>query len=102
VVLPDAAAAVDEDFIESAAVRLVRSRVAQVPLAEDGGCIAGGFQDLCHRGGREAHPLALENRVRDAGLELVPSSQEGTARRRACWTDMKICQADALLVQVIE
>src|SRR5689334_1607922 len=37
VILPDAAASVDEHFVETAMVGLVRFGIAEVPLAEDAG-----------------------------------------------------------------
>jgi hypothetical protein len=42
-----------------------------MPIAEDSGRIARSLERLRHCERREAHALALENRVRDAGVELV-------------------------------
>ena len=49
--LPDSAAAVDEHFIEPAAVGLIFGLIAEVPFAEDGGGVAGAFQHLGDGGG---------------------------------------------------
>ena len=46
--LADPAAAVDEDLVETAPARLIRSGVAQVPFAEDGGGIARTLEHVAH------------------------------------------------------
>ena len=52
-------------------------------LSNHAGGVAGGLEDLRERGGAEAHPLALVDRVGHAGLELVPAGHERRPRRRA-------------------
>ena len=44
--LPDAAAAVDIDFVKAAALRAIRLLVAEMPFAEDAGRVANGLQHL--------------------------------------------------------
>ena len=46
-------------------------------------------------------PLALEDRVRDPVLELVPPRQQRAACRRTSRADMKVGEANALGVQPI-
>ena len=52
--LADAARAVDEDLVEAAVLGLIGGLVAEVPLAEDAGGVAGGLEVLGERGGVEA------------------------------------------------
>src|SRR5207249_11724578 len=80
ITLANAARAMDKDLIEATFVGLVWSFVPQVPLAKNTGRVSRGFEHLRERGRFEAHPLAFENRVRDAGTELVAPGHERTAR----------------------
>ena len=74
--LADAAAAVDEHLVEAALAGPAVRLVAQVPLAEDAGPVAGRPEELGEGGGLGRQPLALADRVRHAVFELVPPGQE--------------------------
>ena len=100
--LADAAGAVDEGLVEAALVRLVGFLVAEVPLAEDAGGVAGGLEDLRQDGGVERHALAFEDRVRDAVLHRVPAGHQGRAGRRAGRADQEAGEASARVVQLVE
>ena len=95
--LPDSPAAMNEHLVETAPVRPAILFVAQVPLAEDAGRVAGVFQHLGDSGGFERQALALVNGVRDAVLELMPPGHQRRAGRRAGRADVKIREADAFL-----
>ncbi len=89
VALPDAASAMNEDFVETALIRLVFILVAQMPFAEDARGIPGLFQYISdsHRG--QAHTLALVNGVCFAVLELMFAGHQcaprwGTIKVRSC------------------
>ncbi len=71
IALADAAAAVDELLVEAATDRLEGRLVAQVPLAEDAGAVAGGLQDARDGHGLRIEALALEDGVGDAVAEFV-------------------------------
>src|SRR5215831_9011902 len=88
--LSDAAGPMDEDLIESAPTWLISVLIAEMPLAENPRCIAGGFQDLGDGGRFEAHPLSLEYRMRDAGAKLMPASHQSATRRRTGRADVEI------------
>ena len=100
--LPDAARAVDEDLVKAAPVGLILGLVAQMPLAENAGGVAGGLEHLRQRGGLQREPLALEDRVGDAVLELVPAGHQRAARRRARGADMEVREPHALGMQLVE
>ena len=71
--LTNSTGSVDERFVETTIVRLIRFLVAEVPLAEDSRRVTGGFQDLRQRGSFERHAFAFENRVRDAVFHRMPA-----------------------------
>jgi len=101
--LPDPAAAVDEDPVESPLPGLIRVLVAQVPFAEDARRVAGRTPEQLRqrdRGLRE--PLPLEDRMADAGAELVPTGQERRPRGGAGGADVKLGEPHRLLAKPIE
>ena len=100
--LPDPAAAMDEDAIEPALPRLIGVLITEVPLAEDAGRVAGGFQDLWQRRRREREPLPLQDRVRHARAELVPAGHERRAGRRTGGARVKLGEPYALAVHPVE
>lgn len=79
--LADAAAAVDVDLVEAAAVGLIRRFVAEMPFAKNPRGVTGRLQHLRQRGGGERHALAFENRVGDAVLKFMAAGEEGAACR---------------------
>ena len=100
--LADAPGAVNEDLVETALVGLVGGFVAEVPFAENAGGVAGRLENLGDGRSLERQPLALEDGVRDAVLELMPAGHEGRARRRTGRADVKIGETHALVVQPVE
>ena len=102
ILLANAAAAMDEHFVKAAVSGLVRFGVAQVPLPENAGGVARALQRLGERGGLQAHALAFENGVGDAGLELMPARHYGRPRGGTGWAGVKIGEADAFVVETIQ
>ncbi len=100
--LADAAGAVDEHLVETAAAGLAGVLVAQVPLAEDAGGVAGAFEGLGQGEGLQAHPLAFVDGVGDAGAELVPAGHDGAAGRRAGRADVEVLETEGLVVEAVQ
>ena len=92
----------DEDFVEAALVRLILGFVAEVPLAEDAGPIAGLLQLLRQGGRTESHAFTLQDGVGDAVLELMASGQQSAARRGAGRRDLEVGEADALAAELVQ
>ena len=101
VALPDAARAVDEHLGEAASAGPILRFIAEVPLAEDARGVAGGLEHLRERRGLQREPLALEDRVSDAVLELVAAGEERAARGRARGADVEVREAHALGVETV-
>ena len=100
--LADAAAAVDVDLVEAAAVGLIRRFVAEMPFAKNPRGVTGRLQHLRQRGGGERHALAFENRVGDAVLKFMAAGEEGAACRGARGADVEIRETHALGAEAIE
>ena len=100
--LPDATAAVDEHFVEPARVGQILLFVAEVPLAEDARGVARVAEHLGQRGGSQGQSFALQDRVCDPVLELVPPGEQGAAGRRAGRADMEVHEPHTIGVQPIE
>ena len=88
--LADAAAAVNERFFESLVDGAHRIRVAEVPLAEDPGPVAGAFEDLC-----QGHLLGLHHGPPDEGVDgagavVVPAGHERGPRRGTDRADVEL------------
>ena len=71
--LPDAACAVDEGFVKSARVRLVRLLVSKMPLPENTAGVAGLLEHLRKDGGLERHTFALEDGVGHTVFHRMPA-----------------------------
>ena len=95
--LPDAAAAVDEHLVEAALVGPILGFVAEMPLAEHPGRVAGLLEHRWQRHRIEPEPFAFEDRVRDAVVELMAAGLDRRTGRRARRAHMKISEARACL-----
>ena len=102
VVLADAAAAVDEDLVEAASLRLILVLVAEVPFAKHACGVTDGLQHLRQRDGVERHALAFQDGVGHAVLEFVPAGEQRTARGRAGGADVEVREPHAFAVQPVE
>ena len=71
--LTDTTRAMNESFVKATIARLVCVFVTEMPLAEDPGCVARGFEYL--RDGRclECHSITLQDGVRDPVFEGHPT-----------------------------
>ncbi len=102
ITLANATGAMDEDFVEAALVRLILGFVAEVPLAKDASAITGLLQLLGQCGRAQGHSFALQDGVRDAILEFMPSGQQRAARRGAGRRDLEIGETDALAAESVQ
>ena len=100
--LPDAARAVDEHLGEAPPTRPILRFVAEMPFAEDAGGVAGPLEHLRQGGGLEGEPLAFEDGVGDAVLELMPAREERAAGRGAGGADVEVGEAHALGADAVE
>ena len=92
----------DEYLVKAAPIRLILRLIAQMPFAEDARGVAGVAEHLGNGRCLQAHPLALEDGVGDAVLELVFAGQQRAARRRAGRADVKIGEAHAFVVKAVQ
>ena len=100
--LADAAAAVDQDLLESAILRPEGVVVAEVPFAEDARAVAPRREDIRHRHLVAAEQRPAQDRVPDArAVAVAPGHQRGP-RRRAGRAHVEIRQADALAMQRVD
>lgn len=88
--------------MEAALARPPVRLIAEVPFAEDAGCVPGFLQHLCDGGCLWRQPLALKDGMRDAILELMPSGQEGRASWGASRADVEIREAHAFVMKPVE
>ena len=100
--LADASCAVNKDLFESAAIRLVRLLVSQMPFAKDPCRISGSSQHLCHRHRIERQSLPFENGVRYPIEELVAPCHQRRAGRGAGGRNKKIGERTTLSLQAIQ
>jgi len=81
--LADTAGSMNEHFIETATMWLVRFFVSQVPFPKDAGFVADGLQGLGQRDGVQRHSLAFKNGVSDPVSHRVSAGHQGRASRAA-------------------
>ena len=100
--LADAAAAVDEDLVESAAIGLVGGFIAEVPFPEDAGGVAGGAKDVGEGDGGWREAFAFEDGVGDAVAEFVSARQQRAAGGGAGGADMEVDEPRAFAVEAVD
>jgi hypothetical protein len=81
--LADSSSAVDEELVESAAVRTIGLLITEVPFPENAGRVARIAKRLgqCH--GVRSEPLSFEDGVGDAIEEFMAAGHQGRSSRRA-------------------
>ena len=100
--LADAASLDHQGFLEALVDRPHRGIVAQVPLAEDAGSIAGRGEDFGERDFVGVHQGPAQVGIDDAGAEVVSPGEQTGARRRADGRDIEVLEPDALARELVE
>ena len=100
--LADAAAAVDVGFLEAAVLRLVGEAVAEVPLAEDAGGVAGLAEVVGDGGFVGAEKGAAHDGVPGAGAIGEAAGHEGGPCWGAGGGDVVVGEAKGLGVELVE
>ena len=100
--LADPARAMDECFVETALMRLVRLLIAQMPFAENPGGVAGGLEHLRQRRRIQRHPLALQNGVGHAVFHRVTPGHDRRARGRTGRANQEPGKSGGCLVQLVQ
>jgi hypothetical protein len=91
--LPDAAAAVDKDFLKTPILGLVRVFISEMPFAKNPGGVTCIFQDLGQCNCLRIEALAFEDSVGHAILELMPTRKNRRASRRTRGGNVKVGEA---------
>ena len=73
-----------------------------MPFAEDAGPVAGLLKLFGQRRRPKGQALALQDGMRHAILELMPSREQRAPRRCARWRDLKIDEPDALRAKLVD
>ncbi len=97
----DARRLIPDGFLKPAVLRTVGVVVAQVPLAEQSGAVAGLGENLGHRWKVAAQIRAAAADVHRAVAQRIDPGHQLTARRRAHRGCVEIREANALRVQPI-
>lgn len=100
--LADAAALMDEDFVEADILWSAGIGVAEVPFAEDGGAVACGFEMRGEGAHARFEQAAATDGVGDADLEFMLAAHERSAGGGAGGRGEEILEAHALMGKRIE
>jgi len=98
----DAAAPVRDGVLEAALVRAEGLGVAEVPLAEVPGPVAGLLERVGERPLVFPEQRPPSNSMPDAGAVAVMAGEQPRARRRACGAHVEVSEPHALGMQLVE
>ena len=100
--LGEPAAVAPERLAEPAVLRPQRVVVAEVPLAEQAGPVAGRGEQLRQRGHVRPHHRPAGGRVHDPGAVVVKAGQQARPRGRADRRDVEVLQPHRLFGEGVE
>ncbi len=100
--LPDSAAAVNQNLPEPSILRPERIIITQMPLTENTSLIPPGAEHIRNSRLMRAEQRPAHNRMPYAGLRRIMPRHQRRTRRRTSRIHMKICQPNALAVQLVQ